>query len=142
MIATTFPGPWAVDDQRTDNCWGIVNTVTGKRKKIGPIRMRGVNFRDRARDEAATRNVEHFKLTTPVDVCLECSHAFSNPLVVQKEACVQGRKWLSSFGKYVFVYSNPGKPAHVPRACDCCQVESKGPRYLYRRVKWNPRSPK
>lgn len=54
-IAVTVPGPWAVDNSQSE-CWGIINTETGKTKKIGPVKFKGVNYFDRAVEEANGRN--------------------------------------------------------------------------------------
>lgn len=54
-ITVTVPGPWAVDSSLCD-CWGIINTETGKTKKIGPIASKGTNYFDRAVEEANNRN--------------------------------------------------------------------------------------
>lgn len=54
-IAVKVPGPWAVDDSCSDS-WGIINTETGKTKKIGPVKLKGTNYFDRAKEEANRRN--------------------------------------------------------------------------------------
>jgi len=41
-----------------DNFWWIENTQTGKRKKIGRVSSKGVNYYDRALEEAAHRNLK------------------------------------------------------------------------------------
>jgi hypothetical protein len=56
-IKANVQGPWAVDNSMED-CWGIINTETGKTKMIGRVKLRGVNFFDRAMDEANRRNQE------------------------------------------------------------------------------------
>ena len=48
-------GPGTGYDSRT---WYILNTKTGRTRKIGPVRMRGKNYCDEARAEAERRNKE------------------------------------------------------------------------------------
>jgi len=62
MITVEQPGPWAVCNS-IPNQWGIINTVNGRRKVIGPISRPGqrkgrTNFFDRAVEEATKRNKE------------------------------------------------------------------------------------
>jgi hypothetical protein len=51
----TLIGPWHVGS-RNDRYWYIVNRVTGRSRKIGPVRMRGTNYFDKAEEEADRRN--------------------------------------------------------------------------------------
>jgi len=56
---STLDGPWHVgwrDSSTPDKNWYIVNKDTGKSKKIGPVRMSGTNYCDKAREEAKRRN--------------------------------------------------------------------------------------
>ncbi len=47
-------GTWRVMGYRLT--WYVVNVHTGIGKKIGPVRMKGTNFCDKARVEAQHRN--------------------------------------------------------------------------------------
>ena len=57
MIATTIPGPWAIDNSKA-TYWGIVNQLTGRTKAIGPAGYKPgrQNYFDRANEEASRRN--------------------------------------------------------------------------------------
>lgn len=59
MIEAHIPGPWAVDNTLAHH-WAIINTKTGRRKVIGPVRRprshSKVNYFDRAMEEANKRN--------------------------------------------------------------------------------------
>jgi hypothetical protein len=59
VIRTVTPGPWAVDNTLSHH-WAIINTETGRRKVIGPVRKprsrSKVNYFDRAYEEASRRN--------------------------------------------------------------------------------------
>lgn len=55
-LPTTVPGPWAVENSLNASDWKIINTVTGKDKLIGPVSSKGVNYFDRAVEEAEKRN--------------------------------------------------------------------------------------
>ncbi len=61
MIETRTPGPWVVDNTLAHH-WAILNTKTGRRKVIGPVRQprsrSKVNYFDRAYEEAERRNRE------------------------------------------------------------------------------------
>lgn len=64
-IAAKVPGPWAVDNSSSAG-WGIINTETGKTKKIGPVKLKGVSYFDCAMQEANRRNTA---LLHSVSVC-------------------------------------------------------------------------
>ena len=55
MIATRVPGPWVVDNT-AGNKWAIYNTHTKRRRMIGPVNGRRINYFDRALREAERRN--------------------------------------------------------------------------------------
>lgn len=55
-ISAHVAGPWALDNSLQME-WGIIHTESGKTKKIGPARMRGINYFDRAMEEANRRNL-------------------------------------------------------------------------------------
>jgi hypothetical protein len=62
-VITELEGPWQVGERTgptSDNFWYIVNKDTGESKKIGPVRLRGTNYFDRAEAEAVRRN-KHIK---------------------------------------------------------------------------------
>ncbi|WP_422902892.1 hypothetical protein [Propionivibrio sp.] len=46
-----------VVDNSIGSTWGIINTVTGKTKKIGLVKHCGINYFDRAKAEAGQRNM-------------------------------------------------------------------------------------
>ena len=48
-------GPWQVGSKH-DHFWYIINTINGKKRKIGPVRKSGTNYYDRAHAEAIRRN--------------------------------------------------------------------------------------
>jgi len=52
-----YPGPWHVYQYLGEKFWHILNTGTGKTKKIGPVQLKGVNYYERAREEAGRRNL-------------------------------------------------------------------------------------
>ena len=54
-ISVSVPGPWAVDNS-DGNSWGIIQTDTGRTKKIGSVGGRRLNYFDKAVDAAETRN--------------------------------------------------------------------------------------
>jgi hypothetical protein len=64
MITTDVPGPWVVDNTLPRH-WAILNTVTGRRKVIGPAGGRGKNYFDAALAEAERRNALICKKETP-----------------------------------------------------------------------------
>jgi hypothetical protein len=55
MIAVHVPGPWVVDNTLPKH-WAIFNTHTKRRRVIGPINARRINYFDRAMREAERRN--------------------------------------------------------------------------------------
>jgi hypothetical protein len=55
ITINVLTGPWHVGS-RNDKFWYIVNRVTGRSRKIGPVRMRGRNYFDKAKEEADHRN--------------------------------------------------------------------------------------
>jgi len=66
----TLVGPWHVASSlhhtpiRTPKTmWYVVNMLTGDACKIGPAKGKGVNYCDRARDEARRRNEQFFAKT-------------------------------------------------------------------------------
>lgn len=56
-ITASVPGPWAIDNSLPNVVWGIIHTGTGRTKKIGKVSGRGVNYFDRAAEEANKRNL-------------------------------------------------------------------------------------
>jgi hypothetical protein len=60
----TMTGPWHVASYRNNslwygfcrNYWYIVNMLTGRAKRIGRVKLRGVNYFDRACEVAKERN--------------------------------------------------------------------------------------
>jgi len=48
-------GPWWAVSFKDMNWW-IWNEITGRRRKIGPVRLKGTNYFDRAVEEADRRN--------------------------------------------------------------------------------------
>ena len=70
----TLTGPWHVFSHSVIPGWGgryryrsghggwsIINMLTGRTKRIGPVRMRGMNYFDRAREVARQRNEQFLK---------------------------------------------------------------------------------
>jgi hypothetical protein len=64
----TLTGPWHVASRTRrvqpmvyKDHWCIVNIITWSSKVIGPVRMRGVNYHDRAIEVARERNEEFFR---------------------------------------------------------------------------------
>lgn len=55
ITINVLSGPWHVGS-RNDRSWYIVNRVTGRSRKMGPYRMRGTNYFDKAKEEADRRN--------------------------------------------------------------------------------------
>ncbi len=56
--STHYFGPWGIDQRHPygDAIWSIVNSDTGRTKKIGPSTGRGFNWFDRAKEVIAERN--------------------------------------------------------------------------------------
>ena len=54
----TLTGPWHVASG--DSSWHVTNMLDGRTKKIGPVTGKGINYCDRARDEARKRNEQFF----------------------------------------------------------------------------------
>ena len=52
-----YPGPWYVELGTANRFWHIVNAITGKRKKIGKVQLKGVNYYERAKEECGRRNL-------------------------------------------------------------------------------------
>jgi len=52
-----YPGPWYVCQFLGGRYWHIMHAITGKTKKIGPVQLKGVNYYERAREEAGRRNL-------------------------------------------------------------------------------------
>jgi len=51
------PGPWFVELGSCSGFWWIQNAITGKRKKIGKVQLKGVNYYERAKEECGRRNL-------------------------------------------------------------------------------------
>lgn len=49
-------GPWGVDS--IGRSWYVVHATTLRAKRIGPVRLKGTNYFDRAMQEAARRNTK------------------------------------------------------------------------------------
>ena len=56
---TSEDGPYGVGS--TDRSWYVVNKHTGEAKRIGPIQLTGVNYFDKAMEEADRRNKMRIK---------------------------------------------------------------------------------
>lgn len=56
-LDASIPGPWAVDNSLNVKEWSVINTETGKDKRIGPVTGKGINYFDRAMEEANKRNL-------------------------------------------------------------------------------------
>jgi hypothetical protein len=67
ITVDTITGPWHVASylhrtpiREPKTMWCVVNMLTGDACRIGPAKGRGVNYCDRARDEARSRNKRFF----------------------------------------------------------------------------------
>jgi hypothetical protein len=59
MNELEYSRPWKIDHsvaQLSNPYWQIINTETGRTKKIGPVQSKGVNYFDRAAKECRRRN--------------------------------------------------------------------------------------
>ena len=52
-----YPGPWFVELGTCEGYWYIQNAETGKRKKIGKVQLKGINYYERAKEECGRRNL-------------------------------------------------------------------------------------
>ena len=55
-LSSVDTGPWRVDLWGAGKFWYIEHEITGKRKRIGPVRTKGTNYFDEAHAECARRN--------------------------------------------------------------------------------------
>jgi hypothetical protein len=59
-----YPGPWHVDSN-LDGFWWIKNALTSKRKKIGKVQLKGINYYERAKEECGRRNLALSQISSP-----------------------------------------------------------------------------
>jgi len=52
---------WGLGRMQVAGSWHVVNMLTGKSKIVGPVRMKGTNYFDRAKEVAEERNDQFFK---------------------------------------------------------------------------------
>jgi hypothetical protein len=55
----TDGGPWYAASLPLGRHWYVLNIETGANKRIGPVRLSGTNYFDRAQEIARRRNREH-----------------------------------------------------------------------------------
>lgn len=56
VFKVEIPGPWAIDNSMS-GCWGIINTKTGRTKKLGKAGAASSNFYEKAKALANERNL-------------------------------------------------------------------------------------
>ena len=52
-----YPGPWYVYQYLGGKYWHILHAITGKTKRVGRVQLKGVNYYERAKEEAGRRNL-------------------------------------------------------------------------------------
>jgi len=52
-----YPGPWYIEVGNFSRYWHIRNAITGKRKRIGKVQAKGVNYFVKAKEECGLRNL-------------------------------------------------------------------------------------
>lgn len=56
VFKVEIPGPWAIDNSMSST-WGIINTQTGRTKKLGKVNASGANYYEEAKKLANQRNL-------------------------------------------------------------------------------------